>query len=683
MAVAGSAVLTHLILCREYPPAPYPPGGIGTYVRHIAAALADAGETVHVIAHRWAGAPIARETLAGGRLVIHRVALDDPPRGAFVADGDDLVPPALLASPSPAQAFAWQAALLAEQLVLDAGIDVIEAQEWEAPLAHFQLRRAAGLGPSRLPPCVVHIHSPTERIFAANGWDTSVADFAPTAALEAYSITRADAVLCPSRFIADEVTARYALAPARVTVVPYPRGRGEVLERGDDVWAGGGVCHVGRLEPRKGVLEWAQAIGRVAPSHPDAVFHFIGGDTPLAVTGGRSVGDAMRAHVPRLLRRQLRFHGTHDAAGVAARLALASMAVVPSRWENYPYSCIEAMSTGLPMIVSPDGGMRELVEDGVSGWVARAATPDGFADALTRALATPAGVRRDMGRAAAVTVQRVCDAAAIAARHVTYKRGLARASLAVAPAVSPVTDVSVVVVGGTDAGAIAETLASLREAGVPASSVHVVASTASGAGIDPGIAMTTCAPADVEAAAMGAARAGAAVSPVAFVDAGLRVSPSALRMLAAWLARDDRLGLVAGWTVRTSGVRRVDVQPLPSHPHIDDAGGTAPLILVRRAALTAAVASRRTLADHVLRGPLEGAVCPRVIADTATPSTPVPLAARRFSSMALAIQRLQMPVLTWLRTCAPEARRQFLRDAFGHPVRSAGWALRRLRRHPG
>ncbi len=51
--------MRHLIVCREYPPVPYPPGGIGTYVANIARLLAEAGEEVHVIGPRWAGAPEA------------------------------------------------------------------------------------------------------------------------------------------------------------------------------------------------------------------------------------------------------------------------------------------------------------------------------------------------------------------------------------------------------------------------------------------------------------------------------------------------------------------------------------------------------------------------------------------------------------------------------------------------
>ncbi|MBF8300890.1 MAG: glycosyl transferase group 1, partial [Acidobacteria bacterium] len=132
--------MTHLFICREYPPAAYLPGGIGTYVHQIARLLAQAGETVHVISHRWDGAPRVREESHDGRLIVHRVALDEPvPDESLVplAEGNrspfpfplpasDRVPRGMLASSFPSQAFAWQAALLADRLIDAEAIDVIE-----------------------------------------------------------------------------------------------------------------------------------------------------------------------------------------------------------------------------------------------------------------------------------------------------------------------------------------------------------------------------------------------------------------------------------------------------------------------------------------------------------------------------------------------------------------------------
>lgn len=66
--------MKHLLMCREYTPAPG--GGIGTYVQHISRLLAENGEIVHVIAQAWRDTEAVEKEL-GGRLVVHRLPLVD------------------------------------------------------------------------------------------------------------------------------------------------------------------------------------------------------------------------------------------------------------------------------------------------------------------------------------------------------------------------------------------------------------------------------------------------------------------------------------------------------------------------------------------------------------------------------------------------------------------------------
>src|SRR5262245_18029439 len=80
--------MKHIIISREYPPAAYTPGGIGTYVKNIAHLLVERGETVYIIGERWEGAPLARETSCGGRLVVIRIGRDRIPKSAA---GDESV----------------------------------------------------------------------------------------------------------------------------------------------------------------------------------------------------------------------------------------------------------------------------------------------------------------------------------------------------------------------------------------------------------------------------------------------------------------------------------------------------------------------------------------------------------------------------------------------------------------
>ena len=66
----------------------------------------------------------------------------------------------------------------------------------------------------------------------------------------------------------------------------------------------------------------------------------------------------------------------------------ARCAVLPSEWyENGPYSAMEAMALGKPLIVSNNGGLPELVEDGVNGYVY--ADAEALSECLKRMMALP------------------------------------------------------------------------------------------------------------------------------------------------------------------------------------------------------------------------------------------------------------------------------------------------------
>jgi glycosyltransferase involved in cell wall biosynthesis len=58
----------------------------------------------------------------------------------------------------------------------------------------------------------------------------------------------------------------------------------------------------------------------------------------------------------------VRFLGLLEPAEVRAALARAAFVVAPSRWdEACPYSVIEAMAAGVPVLASTRGGLPEMV----------------------------------------------------------------------------------------------------------------------------------------------------------------------------------------------------------------------------------------------------------------------------------------------------------------------------------
>lgn len=91
------------------------------------------------------------------------------------------------------------------------------------------------------------------------------------------------------------------------------------------------------------------------------------------------------------------FAGTYDA--IWELLPQADVFFLPSEYESFGLSALEAMACGVPVVASNTGGLPEVVEDGVSGLLH---TPGDTAamTASLRRLLTDEATRKKMGEAA-------------------------------------------------------------------------------------------------------------------------------------------------------------------------------------------------------------------------------------------------------------------------------------------
>lgn len=79
--------------------------------------------------------------------------------------------------------------------------------------------------------------------------------------------------------------------------------------------------------------------------------------------------------------------------------------VLPSRFEGMPLTVVEAMLCGRPCIATDVGGNRELIRDGVNGFLAKAPTVELLDEAMNRAWEARHRLK-EMGEAAAADVRR-------------------------------------------------------------------------------------------------------------------------------------------------------------------------------------------------------------------------------------------------------------------------------------
>lgn len=95
---------------------------------------------------------------------------------------------------------------------------------------------------------------------------------------------------------------------------------------------------------------------------------------------------------------QDRVHFLGSRTDVAEILAYAHIFALPSNWEGFPLSILEAMRAGLPVIASDVGGVAEAVNDGSTGFLVRPDDLDTFRARLLSLVEGPA-LRQRMGQA--------------------------------------------------------------------------------------------------------------------------------------------------------------------------------------------------------------------------------------------------------------------------------------------
>jgi glycosyltransferase involved in cell wall biosynthesis len=142
-------------------------------------------------------------------------------------------------------------------------------------------------------------------------------------------------------------------------------------------------------------------VARFAPQKNHALLlrAVAGIDRPLRVL---FVGDGPTEPALQDEARQLgiedRVHFLGSRMDIPDILASAHVFALPSNWEGFPLSILEAMRAGLPVIASDVGGVSEAVADGSTGFLAGPSDLDTFRDRLLSLVETPA-LRERMGRA--------------------------------------------------------------------------------------------------------------------------------------------------------------------------------------------------------------------------------------------------------------------------------------------
>ncbi|MFV0317997.1 MAG: glycosyltransferase [Microthrixaceae bacterium] len=318
-------------------------GGMNVYVRELGGSLARAGVPVSVFVRRYAEDLPDVVQVEPGLEVVH---VDAGPLGATKEDLVDHV-----------EEFADAVG----RRIAGSDVEVLHANYWLSAAAAHRIKHDQSI------PMVATFHTLARVKSAIGDGDTPLRE-----GIEAQTIGCCDAICASNPVEAQELVDLYGADAERIELVP-PGVDHAFFSPGDQRGARKAVglddrptlLFVGRIQPLKGLT--------VAVRTLEALRH---SDARLVVLGGPSgpEGLAELARSAELL----------EDLGLADRVTMvdpqphhalstwyrsADVVLVPSRSESFGLVALEAAACGVPVVASAVGGLRNLVLDGVTGYL--------------------------------------------------------------------------------------------------------------------------------------------------------------------------------------------------------------------------------------------------------------------------------------------------------------------------
>ena len=236
-------------------------------------------------------------------------------------------------------------------------------------------------------PVIVRLHGPFFLTGKVLGHDLTVSPFKDRIEAEGIALRRARFVSSPSHDVLERTRRYYGLALEGAKVLPNP---GPWVDA-KDTWTLAGsepdtVLFVGRFDGHKGGDVILDAFARMKPTRR---LIYVGPDYKLNRGKETFTLEEYLTRFPDDVRARIDVMGPQPPEVIDGLRRRCRVTVVPSRYETFCMTVVEALAYGSPLVSTSAGGINEIVEDGENGVLVPIEDPPALAAALDALLDDP------------------------------------------------------------------------------------------------------------------------------------------------------------------------------------------------------------------------------------------------------------------------------------------------------
>ncbi len=295
------------------------------------------------------------------------------------------------------------------QIVKKKAIDILEAPDWTGITAFMKFDV----------PLVIRLHGSDAYFCKLEGRQQKFKNFM----FEKLALGNAKGYIAPTSYAGKETASIFALHQKKIETIHYGLQLENFENNSPNVYDKNVILYIGTIIRKKGVLELAEIFNKVVEKNPNAQLVLIGSDTSDVKTGAPSTYQLMNKIFSIKAIKRRKYLGKVPYDEVKNYIKNSHVCTFPSFAETLGMVTIECMAMKKPVMNTSIGWAKELIDDGVDGFLVHPSKIEEYSEKLLQLLEDEELCQK-MGNEARKKVEHLFDIDKNAEINISYYKSL-------------------------------------------------------------------------------------------------------------------------------------------------------------------------------------------------------------------------------------------------------------------